>query len=556
MKEQILRAHPEFSIRSPLARVLLVVASTAACVAVLCASGCYETATLDPCDLVSCGDHGTCDPGGPDGVRCLCEEGYRQQGFSCVSVSPDGDADGDIDDESDADVDADGDADADADGDADADADGDADADADEDADADADADEDADVDADGDADVGTDGDADADADEDADIETDSDVELDGDLDSDGDVEVDGDVDEDEPELPHLDVVLWFGEGHHSNRMCLNNEDRTFTCTLATPDGSPMQAEMHDFDDDGLIDFLVGQRFSDNGFKYCRNLGGGLTSCTEYGDGLAYGYPTAADFDGDGDLDVALHSWDNLIALCPNDGTNRFPECQSVENRGGSNDVESGDIDGDGTPDLVIAGFRATARYCLGDWNDETEVMSWDCTDLGLPSHRSVNFANLDGAGPPEIVVSGSLGGVASVCHWDGGVTCESLPTSNVGFSHAIGDFDEDGIDDVFLAGKAADDVSPTLPDVCFGNTDGDYTCHGDPTDGVEMRVWQHGADAGDLDRDGHLDVVVAVEDGEHQVCWGNGDGTFSSCDSIGLGPSTCCGADGVFIVEGLGIAP
>jgi hypothetical protein len=102
-------------------------------------AGCREGVSLDPCSVVTCGDHGRCVATLSGQPTCVCDQGFVADGATCVSEA---DADADLDQDADADADLDQDADA------DADADQDADADADQDADADADLDQDADADA------------------------------------------------------------------------------------------------------------------------------------------------------------------------------------------------------------------------------------------------------------------------------------------------------------------------------------------------------------------------------------------------------------------------
>ena len=66
----------------------------------------------EPCDGVTCSNHGTCWDDGRN-AECRCNSGFHPEGLDCVANSADGDAD------SDADVDSDADSDSDADGDAD-----------------------------------------------------------------------------------------------------------------------------------------------------------------------------------------------------------------------------------------------------------------------------------------------------------------------------------------------------------------------------------------------------------------------------------------------------
>jgi hypothetical protein len=65
-----------------------------------------------------------------------------------------------------------------------------------------------------------------------------------------------------------------------------------------------------------------------------------------------------ADFDGDGDLDVAVASYTAFVVRWyVNDGRGRFvPHDIETENRQQAYDLKSMDLDGDGVPDLILAG--------------------------------------------------------------------------------------------------------------------------------------------------------------------------------------------------------
>lgn len=76
------------------------------------------------------------------------------------------------------------------------------------------------------------------------------------------------------------------------------------------------------------------------------------------------------DVDGDGDLDaVAAHEY-GANRLYVNDGTGRFTDVTGTvmpaETRGRAWDVETGDVNGDGRPDVFIGGWDTQVRLLLG----------------------------------------------------------------------------------------------------------------------------------------------------------------------------------------------
>ncbi len=83
-----------------------------------------ERPPSEPCEGVTCSDHGACWENGEE-AECRCDPGYEPDGLECREAAADGDSD--IDADSDGDIDAD--SDTDVDGDVDSDVDSDADAD-------------------------------------------------------------------------------------------------------------------------------------------------------------------------------------------------------------------------------------------------------------------------------------------------------------------------------------------------------------------------------------------------------------------------------------------
>ncbi|MEQ8628046.1 FG-GAP-like repeat-containing protein [Ekhidna sp.] len=118
-----------------------------------------------------------------------------------------------------------------------------------------------------------------------------------------------------------------------------------------------------DFDGDGFDDVFVAKANYDDVIYFGGEFGlesAGTTAIETEDYGLSR--PIAADFDGDGDIDVAiLHNTDGngaAITLFSNDGNASFTSAQVVEIGGESTgdvngDLKVGDIDGDGTPDLI-----------------------------------------------------------------------------------------------------------------------------------------------------------------------------------------------------------
>lgn len=104
----------------------------------------------------------------------------------------------------------------------------------------------------------------------------------------------------------------------------------------------------------------------------------------------------------------------------------------------------------------------------------------------------------------------------------------------DMGSGVAWGDYNNDGWPDVFLVNLAgpitlsADDVrrSPARCALYHNNGDGTFTDVSERA-GVDLRAFGMGAEWGDYDNDGWLDLVVSTY-GENVLYRNNGDGTFS----------------------------
>jgi uncharacterized repeat protein (TIGR01451 family) len=201
----------------------------------------------------------------------------------------------------------------------------------------------------------------------------------------------------------YLDLVVANSMGH-SNLVCLNNRDRTFTCTgFSTCSGGACDVALADVDDDDDLDIALGIQFDQDLIYY--NDGDGHFSITD-----TYCYDgwvmdqAFGDVDDDGDLDLAVVGIGPDF-VCINDGTGHFTETRWLAYRLVSTwGVAVGDADGDGDLD-VAAGentdypielylndghgyFTETLPLLIGPAWDSTGGLAWgdvDCDgDLDL----------------------------------------------------------------------------------------------------------------------------------------------------------------------------
>ena len=178
--------------------------------------------------------------------------------------------------------------------------------------------------------------------------------------------------------------------------------------TLGSESNLTASISLGDVDGDGDLDAVVanGRHWAQQNFVFLNDGTGFFRTARRLGEELATSYRAAlADFDGDGDLDVAVGNDRARKSLFTNDGDGHF----SLSGTFGRDDVATrniviADVNGDGAPDILVTNRGApNAVY----FNDGTG---------GFEEHRrfgserdstiSVAVADLDGDGSPDLVLA------------------------------------------------------------------------------------------------------------------------------------------------------
>ncbi len=287
-----------------------------------------------------------------------------------------------------------------------------------------------------------------------------------------------------------------------------------------------------DYDADGFPDLffvngspLPGTEGPRRGNALYRNLGDGtFRDVTEdaglSGEGYGMG-GTASDVDNDGDLDVFVTAFgENQLYRNEGDGTFRALSRESgVDNDRWSSSAAFFELDGDGFLDLYVANYL----------------------DFTLEAHRecvSPTAGLLSYCHPQE------YGGTADILYRNRGdgtfddVSVESgfaSLTEGKGFGVVALDYDDDGDSDVYVA-------NDTTRNYLYRN-DGGRLIEVGVLAGVAyneqgLAEAGMGVDAGDVDRDGRLDLVVTNFDFENNTLYRNlgGGFFFDATSAFGLG--------------------
>lgn len=229
----------------------------------------------------------------------------------------------------------------------------------------------------------------------------------------------DGDGDEDI-------VIAEFGWEKTGSVVLLENVDGEFRRSTLDDRHGPVEIELADMDNDGLMDFVVifGQEYET--VELFRNTGGlGFEVNRLYrADMPTFGMSSLSlvDTDNDGDLDILFSSGDMYdsfqiqehhgLYLLTNDGQGAF-SARLAGNQVGIMSSVAGDVDDDGDIDFVAGSFipqdspfsRSEAYPAVvlyeqvepGQWQQRV-LKSGDC------SHASIALTDLDGDGDQDLV--------------------------------------------------------------------------------------------------------------------------------------------------------
>ncbi|MCH7959128.1 MAG: VCBS repeat-containing protein [Candidatus Hydrogenedentes bacterium] len=281
-----------------------------------------------------------------------------------------------------------------------------------------------------------------------------------------------------------------------------------------------------DLNGDGAVDVVTASSFSSPTGTISVMLGkgdGGFGAKTEYGTGARPEFVALGDVDGNGTLDVVTANFDSdtiSVLLGAGDGT--FGAKTDFAAGDGSKSVALGDLDGNGTLDAVVANSNAgtvSVLSGLGDGNFGSPTAYATGSRGGL---NSVALGDLDGNGTLDVAVAagtlilfsglgdGTLGAPTAY----GGTSGSSFVT--------LEDLDGNGTLDAALVGyRSTMTIFLGLGNGQFG-TSTQYTTGPDPR-------W---LSFGDVDGNGTLDAVTAnFQYGADSISIlpGLGDGSFGT---------------------------
>ncbi len=370
-----------------------------------------------------------------------------------------------------------------------------------------------------------------------------------------GDYDADGD----------LDLVV--GNGYKPDRLYRNDDGIVTTNPVWSSAEWDLTTSLAwgDYDGDGDLDLVTG---NDTSFYYSsgepnrlyRNEGGILTASAVWTSAEADRTRSLAwgDYDGDGDLDLVVGNagnWGQPNRLYRNDGGTLVPAAVwSSAEADITNSVAWGDFDGDGDLDLAVGngGFEGGQPNRL--YRNEAGVLAQSAvwSSVETDNTASVAWGDYDDDGDLDLAAGGADSAGIPVLRLyanDGGQinTSASWSATGGGGKVAWGDYDGDGDLDLaagrllyrndggeIAASNAWEPVeSDTVNDLAWGDYDGDGDLDLAVGTGEEpTRVYSNG---GGVLHTG-ADWSSSSTHGTYSVAWGDYDGN----GSLDLAAGTC----------------
>lgn len=301
---------------------------------------------------------------------------------------------------------------------------------------------------------------------------------------------------------------------------------------------TPYSVIAKDFDGDGDLDLAVAN-YGSNNVSILLNAGAGMyLAAINYAVGLNPMSITSGDFDNDGDTDLAVANYSSAnVSILLNTGGMFAPAVNYAAGTGPTS-VTAGDFDGDGDTDLAVTNWVSNNLGILLNSGGSVFAMA---VNYGVGVQPwSAAVGDFDADGDLDLAVANYASTNISVLLNTG------IGTYSTAISYGVGtnprsviarDIDGDGDLDLVTANNGSANVS-----VLRNMGGGIYGAAMNYSVGINP----HSVASGDFDGDGDFDLVTANNSGNNvSILWNGGGGLFALAINYGAGASPISAATG-----------